>query len=110
MQSLITRSQSTVIQFRGNLNAANAADVRSQLADAVLSEHHAGLVVDMANVESIDSAGLMALVSALALSQRLNKRLALCTVPYPVKMILELTQLDKVFEVFDDRTAFESAA
>lgn len=55
----------------------------------------------MAQVESIDSAGLMALVAALSLSQRLNKRFSLCAISHSVRIILELTQLDRAFEVLE---------
>ncbi len=62
----------------------------------------------MGQVESIDSAGLMVLVSALSMAQRLNKRLSLCSVSHSVRMIFELTQLDKVFEIFDGHALFHN--
>jgi anti-anti-sigma factor len=106
MQSVLVRPQAAVIQPLGSLNAATVVKFQHQLNAAVLSEQNAGLLVDMGQVESMDSAGLMALVAAKNMAQRLNKRIGLCSVPHQVRMILELTQLDRVFEIFEEQTAF----
>ncbi len=110
MQSVLVRPQTTVIQPLGSLSAANAIKFQHQLNAAVLSDQNVSLLVDMGQVESIDSAGLMALVSAQNTAQRLNKRLELCSVPHQVRMILELTQLDRVFEIFEEHPALTKAA
>jgi anti-sigma B factor antagonist len=55
--------------------------------------------VDLEQVESLDSAGLMALVSGVKLAQRLGLSLSLSSVSPTLKIIFELTQLDKVFEI-----------
>ncbi len=109
MQSLLVRSKATVIQPLGSLCASNAVQFQHQINVAVLSEESSNLLVDMGKVDSIDSTGLMALVAALNMAQRLNKRLGLCSVSRPVRMILELTQLDRVFEIFDGHAAFHEA-
>lgn len=110
MQSVLVRPQAAVIQPVGSLNAANAIKFQHQLNAAVLSEHHASLLVDMTQVESIDSAGLMALVAAKNMAQRLNKRIGLCSVSHQVRMILELTQLDRVFEIFEEHPGLQEIA
>jgi anti-anti-sigma regulatory factor len=51
----------------------------------------------------------MVLVSALTTAQQSSKRFALCNVSSSIRIIFELTQLDRVFEMFDSRSAFESA-
>jgi anti-anti-sigma factor len=66
------------------------------------------LLVDMSQVESLDSAGLLALVSTLTLAQQIDKQFALCHVSASIRIIFELTQLDRVFEIFEDRLAFEA--
>ncbi|NES25722.1 MAG: STAS domain-containing protein [Symploca sp. SIO3E6] len=108
MSSAIRDSLITVIQPSGHVNASNAVEFQHQLTTAVASEKHSdsALLVDMHQVESLDSAGLMALVSALSLSQRLKRRFSLCCVAPSIRIIFELTQLDKAFEIFDSRDAF----
>lgn len=109
MQNVLTNSQMMVIQPSGSLNAANSIDFQQELTTFVSSDQCSALLVDMAAVESLDSAGLVALVSALSLSQRLGKRFLLCGVSPTSRIIFELTQLDRVFEIYDDRTAVEMA-
>ncbi len=109
MQNVLARPQAAIVQPVGSLNSGNAITFQHQLNAAVLSEQHSSLLVDMGQVESIDSAGLMALVSALSMSQRLNKRFSLCSVSRSVKIIFELTQLDRVFEILDSHHTFDSA-
>jgi anti-sigma B factor antagonist len=109
MQSTLAQSQMKVIQPCGHINASNAADLQDQLTSTVSSRQYASLLVDMSQVESLDSAGLMALVSTLTLSQQLNQRFGLCHVSPSIRIIFELTQLDRAFEIFESRAAFVAA-
>jgi anti-sigma B factor antagonist len=109
MQSVLAQSPMTVVQPCGHLNASNAVGLQQQLMSAVSSQCSSTVLVDMSQVESLDSAGLMSLVSALTLSQRLNQKFGLCCVSPSIRIIFELTQLDRAFEIFDSRSAFESA-
>lgn len=108
MQSVLIRPQTAVIRPSGAINAANASEFQNQLTEAVLSDKYSAVVVDLSQVEALDSAGLMALVSALNLSQVRQKRLSLCSVSLSIRIIFELTQLDRVFEIFESFSAFEA--
>ncbi len=110
MQSVLVRPQTIVICPKGYVNAANALVLQDQLAIAVHSEQNSALLVDMRDVESLDSAGLMALVSTLSLAQKQSKRFSLCSMSASIRIIFELTQLDRIFEIFDDSAAFEATA
>lgn len=61
-------------------------------------------LIDMAPVEFIDSAGRLALVKTLGLAQANGCRLLICNLPPSIKIIFELTQLDRVFELVDSST------
>lgn len=100
-------SGTTIIQPQGHINATNAAVLQQQLADTVTGQEYDSLLVDMSQVESLDSAGLMALVTTLTLAQRLNKRFSLFGVSPSVRIVFELTQLDRVFEILDGQRARE---
>lgn len=109
MQAVISPS-ATVMKLQGHLNAANATDLKSQLIAAVSDSKTPVVLIDMEKVESLDSAGLMAFVSALRLSQTIGRRFSLCSVSPSIQIIFELTQLDRVFEMFDNRMAFDCVA
>jgi anti-sigma B factor antagonist len=106
MQSLLSRAQGSLVRAQGHVNASTAADLEAQIANAIASDATA-VLVDMSQVESLDSAGLMALVAGLNRAQQLQKRLSLCSIPATVRIIFELTQLDRVFEILPSPAAFE---
>ena len=59
------------------------------------------LVVDMAEMEFMDSTGLGALVSRIAVTRSNNGDIRLACVKEPILKLLELTHLDKIFQVFE---------
>ncbi|MBV8887608.1 MAG: STAS domain-containing protein [Chroococcidiopsidaceae cyanobacterium CP_BM_RX_35] len=109
MQTILAYPHSFIIRLSGSLNAANASEFQHQVTTAVQKEWRKTLLVDMEQVESLDSAGLMALVYGLRLAQALNLRFGLCAVSPSIRIIFELTQLDRVFEMFENQDAFEAA-
>jgi anti-sigma B factor antagonist len=108
MRSPTINSKITTFEPRGYITAANAKDFQQNLTAAVTSQENSVYLVDMGKVEFLDSAGLMTLVSVFRLAQSSGKRFSLCSVPPSVRIIFELTQLDRVFEIFDNRATFES--
>ncbi|MBW4634657.1 MAG: STAS domain-containing protein [Iphinoe sp. HA4291-MV1] len=98
-----------VIRPQGCLNATNALDFERELITAVGQHHCSTLLVNLEQVESLDSAGLMALMAGLKKAQRLGRRLSLCSVPPTIKIIFELTQLDQAFEIFECQSVFMRA-
>ena len=105
----ITYPEITVIYPHGAVNASNAGDFQQEIAKAVAQTENSNLLVNLEQVESLDSAGLMALVSSLKIAQSLGTRFSLCGVSPSIRIIFELTQLDRVFEIFESATAFEKA-
>ena len=100
MQAVLKCPQITVIRPQGCLNASNALEFERDLTTALTQDDTSILVVDLAAVESLDSAGLMALVSGLKLAGSLGRSLRLSSVSPAIRIIFELTQLDQVFEIF----------
>ena len=88
---------------------SNAAEFEGQLTEIVASQKDSVLLIDMRRVDSLDNQTLMALVAAFRLAQNLGRRLILCSVAPSVKIILELSQLDRILEIFDNHDAFEAS-
>jgi len=103
MQSI--QSALTIVQPSGALNATTADNWQAQLSKHIAADNSAGLMVDMSRVESLDSAGLVSLISALRMARNLSKRFCLCSVPPSIRIVFELTQLDQVFEFVDELSA-----
>lgn len=73
----------------------------SEKMTSVVPQRHQLWVIDLAQVDFMDSSGLVSLVKGLKSARQSGCRLVLCNVQVPVRLILELTQLDSVFEIFD---------
>jgi anti-anti-sigma factor len=57
----------------------------------------------------MDSSGLGALVLALKTVRAAGSKLFICSVNEQIKMLFELTSMDRVFEIFPTREDFENA-
>lgn len=109
MPTIIAYPKITVIRPQGGLNTSNVIEFQEQMTTAVAQKGQTIVLVDMEQVESLDSDGLMALVYGLRLAQTLEQRFSLCSVSPSIRIILELTQLDRVFEIFESVAALEAA-
>ncbi len=101
MTPVKTQQEAAIVAPKGALNAETVLAFNQQLNHAVLSSRHSSLVVDLQDVDGLDSSGVMALVGAFRLAQTANKRFLLCSVSQSVRMILELTRLDQVLEIIE---------
>jgi anti-sigma B factor antagonist len=99
-----------ILRPSGHMNASTADAFKHQLSELLASEKHTALLLDMSAVESLDSAGLMALVAALNLAQQTGKRFGLCQVPPSIQIVFELTQLDRAFHSIDGGALNTTAA
>ncbi len=99
----------TTFQAEGYLSAANATEFSHRLLLAVKSSTPVHVLVDMSQVEFMDSAGLMVLIKAFRLAQASGQKFGICSVAPSVRMMFELTQLDDVFEIFESPSSFEEA-
>jgi anti-anti-sigma factor len=108
MQTMIAYPKVSVIRAYGSFDALSAAEFQRLLKTTVAADDCTTILVDMEHVESIDSSGLMILVQSLRLVEGWGKRLSLCSVSPTLRIVFELTQLDLVFEVFENATAFEA--
>ena len=81
-----------------NLEGSASKQLKEELKSAI-TEGASSLVLDLASVEFIDSSGLGALISALKSVRTAGGTLALARLSGPVRNILEITRLDRVFDM-----------
>lgn len=91
----------TVICPSGVLNAESASEFEQELVAAMRAHCDNEIVVDMSEVESLDNAGLVSFMSALNAARAKSKRLSICSAPPSVRIVFELTQLDRVFTMVE---------
>jgi anti-sigma B factor antagonist len=97
-------SRAVVLQPQGRLDLEGGVALQHQIA-AIASERYSYWILDLANIEFINSSGLVALITGLNTANRCNCRLVICNVQAPARLIFEITQLDRVFEIVEDLEA-----
>ena len=99
-------NSNVVIRTEDRLDVNSSEDLRREIMDA-LDKEPKTILVDCQDVTFMDSSGLSAMVMALKLSREANIHLALCSVGEQARLLFELTGMDRVFDIFEDRAAFE---
>ncbi|MEH2412627.1 STAS domain-containing protein [Nostoc sp.] len=99
------REQVKVIKIIGNLNATTSQEFRQKITDILVSGAKI-VLVDFQDVTFMDSSGLGALVLAFKTLRAADTKLVLCSVNEQVRILFELTNMDKVFEIFPSQEAF----
>jgi anti-sigma B factor antagonist len=94
-----------IIQLHGRLDVQGGAVLQQRIAD-IAPIGNPLWVLDMGNVDFIDSAGLVALIEAFQTAAQAGSRLVLCSVRPPARLILDITQLDQVFTIFNSYEEF----
>lgn len=91
--------QTVVIHLLGQLDLLAADRVRKEFASTVAAGHPR-LVVDLAGVGFIDSTGLSSLISGLKAARLKGGDLRIAQPSAQVRMLLELTMLERVLRPY----------
>lgn len=86
-----------VVRPSGRLTVTGAPQIRQAVGDLV-EGGRTRIVVDLAATEFIDSSGLGALVGALKTARLAGGDLRIAAAPEQVRMVLRLTNLDRVLK------------
>ena len=96
--------QLIVLQPQGRLDLQGGKALEKHLVSLVPQPHDL-CVIDLAQVDFMDSSGLVALATGLKAARKSSCRLVLCNVQASIRLIFELTRLDSVFEIFENYDA-----
>ena len=91
-----------LIAVRGEVHVSTAPEFSERLNDAIATGK-TGVVIDMTEVEFIDSTGLSVLLNALRRVTRQQGRLALVVSNPTVLRLFEITRLDSTFDIASSR-------
>jgi anti-sigma B factor antagonist len=96
--------QATVIDLEGRITLGDATE---RLRDAVMKEAQTMrfLVLNMASVSYVDSAGLGQLVGCHANVSSLGGQIKLVNVQKRLRELLQMTRLCTLFEIYEDEVA-----
>lgn len=94
-----------VVQPDGILDGTKAQEFRQEVSE-LLNTGVDIVLIDFKDVTFMDSSGLGALVLALKSIRAAGRKLSICSVNEQVRMLLELTGMDRVFEIFPNQDEF----
>ena len=94
---LVTDDAPNVVRFAGDIDFRNAPDLAAQGAWALAQAPDRPLIVDLGQVEFIDSVGLGALIELKRRAGELGTSMMLADVTEPARKVIAVTGLLDVF-------------
>lgn len=96
-----------VLELSGRFDAHTVPQVSDWIKIKMTDQPH--LVIDLVNVTFVDSAALATLVQGMKQCREQDGDLLLCRLAQPVRIIFELTRLDRAFAILDSVPAAVAA-
>ena len=103
----MTEKTFEIVQPSGILDGVSAKELRTQIVELLETNKPKSILVDLQDVTFMDSAGLGALVSILKTVRFAGAEFCLCSLSEQVKIIFDLTKMEKVFKIFESRQEFQ---
>lgn len=100
VESRKTDSGVTVLAPSGRLDVVGAPALKEAVSEAVKNGGQPRLVIDLEGVSFVDSSGLGSVISALKQLRGSKGDLRLAAPNQQVRVVLELTTLDRVFPYY----------
>ncbi len=97
---ILQKNSVEIIRCKGRLDV-NIADGFKKNVKEIIASGMPKLTIDLAEVTFIDSSGLGALVGCLRAANQKGGDVKLCCLKPEIRMVIELTRLNRVFEIFN---------
>jgi anti-sigma B factor antagonist len=91
----------TILDISGDIDLANSPAMRKVLLGEIKDKHTPKVLLNLKNVRYIDSSGIASLVEGLKAARDSGARLILYGLSPSVREVLELSRLQKIFEIYD---------
>jgi anti-sigma B factor antagonist len=98
------KNQIGILRLTGRLDAASVNTIKENV-NSLIGKKIKSIVIDMDEVDFIDSSGLGSLVSCLRVVNKEDGDIRLCSLQDQIRTLIELTRLHRVFQIFDDSDA-----
>ena len=90
-----------IFDISGDIDLANSPAMRKTLLGEIKDKHTVKVFLNLKNVRYIDSSGIASLVEGLKASRDHGARMILYGLSPSVREVLELSRLQKIFEIYD---------
>jgi anti-sigma B factor antagonist len=105
-QAVVIRLSDSSFEKEGSVELFNQIETSTSGNSLVGDDAAANLLLDLQDVELLDSAGLSVIVTALHNANQKGSSMSLCCVNDSVRLVLELTKMDQRFAIFTDKNEF----
>lgn len=109
----IMSSDVKILQPEGILDGTKSVQFRQDISALVENKENKEnkkkpvvILIDFKNVTFMDSSGLGALVLALKTVRASGSQLFVCSINEQIRILFELTSMDRVFEIFENQEKF----
>ena len=86
----------------GDVDLSQSDQLRQVIKDSIKSMGQK-IVVDLSHVRYMDSSGVATLIEGLQLARTSGKDLVLCSLTQSVEAVIQLSKLDKIFDIFSSK-------
>lgn len=90
-----------IFDITGDIDLANSPAMRKALLGEIKEKHTRRVFLNLRNVRYIDSSGIASLVEGLKAARDNGARLILFGLNTSVREVMELSRLQKIFEIYD---------
>lgn len=90
-----------IFDISGDIDLANSPAMRKTLLGEIKDKRTLKVFLNLKNVRYIDSSGIASLVEGLKASRDNGARMILYGLSPSVREVLELSRLQKIFEIYD---------
>lgn len=94
-----TEDNCSIITLTGEIDLQTSPKAREQILQALNNNLH--VLVEMSEVEYIDSSGIASLVEGYQDAKSRNLSIGLVNISETTRQVLQLARLDQVFPIFD---------
>ena len=97
-----TSGNVTIVDLNGRLNLGDATVLLHDKINSLIQQDRKNIILNLADVLSVDSGGLGELVRTLTTMQKHGGSLKVANLPKRVQDLLVMTRLVTVFDTFED--------
>jgi len=91
-----------IFDLSGDIDLAHSPAMRKVLLGEIKEKHTAKVFLNLKNVRYIDSSGIASLVEGLKASRDYGSRMILYGLSKSVREVMELSRLQKIFEIYEN--------
>ena len=92
----------TILDLSGDIDLAHSPAMRKVLLGEIKEKRTPRVFLNLKNVRYIDSSGIASLVEGLKASRDQGSRLILYGLSTSVREVMQLSRLQKIFEIYED--------